>query len=1206
MRPSRMLNQVKKIFGDGAMKYIQVCVLGMAAFFLAACGGGGGGGREAGGPVDSSLTIRSYPDIVYSGSETDATLTQSNFPRYIANFYSVVQLVVSNAVEAVDPYYREPYFLQVVLPNDSSDDSSSDDDLCESGRLDVDDRTNPATGLGLMVIQFTACVIDDTKIDGQMVYDITSWESQLVSVATSIDQLDIVVDSERLSLQGDFDLDVSLSGDYVLQGHAIMQSRLQNRVVKLDNLVINRDDNAASVHAEMRDSVDGKVIVSSEMNSNPLVFTGGNGTQGILDFAAADNHSYYEPFITGFNLTLLNPALSQFELIGSFEPHAILDWPETVNQQPRILNSAPVSVDRNAMLTLNAQNHVSDPADLLLYSFRVVNAPAGCGHQIQQRDALSVELTFPCQGEHVLEITAADGTSAPVTRLVSIDVLPLPAVFENAGEVNVGRGEQLNVALNIVNDSLDGPFGFSIGHAPRGVTISSQGVISGVPELPLYERHGNISIQAIADNGRQSSIQFDASVSDSSADLDIVPFSESCENPIWGRIDGNSSVDYVCKWGNSYLIFELVAGQRVVSHVGRNFSETSRLQTMAIQDFDGDGDVELILVYADSIRVIEPVTDVEVGTASLARFSGLSSFLDVSLYPAETAMNGFVLQAGTRFFRYSMASGSVTSTFEAGTSLVKSAGNIDADAEPEFLMEDGRLYGFGSTTRNLTSLVGSRTAFIANVTGSAAGEIILVEGNTECSFPSQLLFSIHSASNLARISQASVQNPLGADVPWCPNIVFAKAMPDATADLYLQQSFSTTLYRFVYADGVLSAARTLEFGNAQLGNSLWRLPLVQNQLVQLRENAVALTDIDTGGMEIFSFTTGSNLQSAFGPVWDGSKILANYRTSHPAVNPLGFVEFDGDNALEWGTIDPALNAPAADVLVPQLAQTDGTAVALTRNMVDATVELQSVPAGTLIGQFVGNQSTFGVDRWTVSDFDGDQEYDAFRCGISSPAGSLSWYRMNSSQPVWTTDLVVNGAQSSCVAAILVGSSFGEEQRLAVLFRIFGGGAVLVMYDFVRGGIVEVGRYPIESAALKPHSMAVLDVAGDAAEEIVVYRDATSNASGSLSRFWVISVNTGQVRTFDVAVSDPVIQKNRAPGTQHLLLAGSYGNLFESPVSSRKLFSRLYEVSASDGGIVWQSNSLVGFMTEYGYYNLDPLRGGDKALVVTSKGLHFYH
>lgn len=1189
------------------MNRVQVLVVGMFSLLVVACGGGGGGGGGNSGDkqIDDSFKLRTYPAIVYEGNETSAALVQTNLPSYVANFYQITQLVVSNTVEALVGTFSEPYFLAF----DEGDDASGgeDEEVCQSGQFEVDDKTNAETGLGRLVVQFTNCVMDDVKIDGQIVYDITAMGSLPRAATTSIDQLAVEVDNERLVLQGDFDLEFDQSFGYVLQGQAIMTSALQNRQFKLEKLKISKADARAAVDAEFWDSVDGKVTIKSEMNESRITFAGIDETLGVLDFDFDDPMGGY--VIEGFKLALTNAAQSQFELIGDFQPDAILEWPYTTNRQPFAVSSVPVSVDRNALVTLDAAEYVSDHDDLLIYSFRVTGAPAaGCGHEIDQQDVRTVDLVFSCQGDYVLEIGARDGTTAPFALPLTVHVIPLPAEFERVDALDVEKGSQLNVALNVVNEALDGPFGFSIGHAPKGVNVTEQGVVFGVPHLLLYENNSSVSVEAVADNGRQSSIQFNVNVRDPSVQLDISPFADDCENERWGLIDQNNSTDYICKWGNSYLMYELVEGKRFVSHVGRDFSGTSRLQSMELQDFDSDGIPELILVYEDSVHVVKPILDQEIGAIPLAKFNGLASFLGSKVYPAEASMNAFVLQSGARFFLYSIGFSGVVSTFETGASQVTAAGSIDADAEPEFLMDDGRLYGFGSAVRNLASLVGGKAAFIANVAGSAASEIVVVEGNTECSFPSSLLVSVYNASNLTRLSQSSIQNPLGAQVPWCPNLAFVKAGSNLGADLYAGQPFAAPVYRYSYANGAFSLARTFDYGNEQLGNTLWGLSVVEKQLVQHQHNAVQMIDIDTGDLQEFSFMLGSGFSPDSGPVWNGGRILANYLTSNPAVSPLGYLEFDGNDTLNWSVIEPVLSVPAKEVLSPLYYQTtDDVSVGISKSNADAAIRLYSVPDGELVGQVTGNRNTFSGDRWTVSDIDGDGEYDAFKCGIPGTVGALAWYRLNSNTPAWQADIrSVSGTQAICVATALIGRTFGESQRLAAIFRHVSGGAFVVVYDYSGVGVVEVARYPIESTGSYSYSIAVLDVTGDYTDEIVVYRDATRYYSQPLSKFWVISNGIGSVYSFDSAVSEPVVQKNRPVGNRSLLVAGAYGELLESPANVRRLYSKLYEISPKDGAIVWQSNELVGSISEFGYYNLATDAVGEKVLVVTSKGLHFYH
>lgn len=1176
-----------------------IVVAGLSCLVIACGGGGGGGGGDSGDKqIDDSFKLRTYAPIVYAGNEADATLVQTNFPRYVANFYQITQLVVSNTVEALVGTFFDPYFLAL----DEGDDTSGgeDEEVCQSGTFDVDDKTNAETGLGRLVVQFTNCVMDDVRIDGQIVYDITAMGSLPRAATTSIDQLTVEVDNERFVLQGDFDLEFDQSYGYVLQGQAIMTSALQNRQFKLDKLVISKADARAAVDAEFWDSVDGKVIIKSEMDESRLTFAGNNDTLGVLDFDFDDPMSGY--VIESFKLALINAAQSQFELIGDFQPDAILEWPHTPNRQPFAVSSVPVSVDRNALLTLNAAEYVSDHDDLLIYSFRITRAPAvGCGHEIDQQDVRTVDLVFNCQGDYVLEIGARDGTTAPFALPLTVHVIPLPAEFESVGEVTIEKDTELNVPLSITNEALDGPFAFSIAHAPKGVTVSSQGVVTGIPELLLYENNSNIMVEAVAYNGRQSSVEFDVDVSDDSVQLDVTPLNVECENQRWGVTSQSGNVAYVCKWGNSYLLYELVSGQRRLAHVGRNFSENSRLQSLELQDFDNDNRPELIMVYEDSIHVVSPEIDQEVGVASLAGFSGLSSFESSKVYPADVSFNGFVLQLGTRFFRYSMLSNSVTSTFETGVLTATAIGNIDADAEPEFLMDDGRLYGFGSTARNLVGLVGTKKVFLANVTGSAAAELVIVDGDQECSFPSDIVMSVYNATTLARISQSSIQNPLGAQVPWCPILRFMNAGSGVFADLYLIYSFTNQFHRYVYTDGTFSLVRTFDVLIERLGY----LDLVGNQLASIQSNTAELMNVDNGSVQTFSFLQDSKLQSGFGPAWDGSRIFANYSTSIPRIYSLGYVEFDGNDGLELGMIEPELGVLAKDIMTSQQHQAlDGGLVSISRNVANSTIRLDSIPSGETIGQFIGSRSAVENARWTISDFDGDHEYDAFRCGFAGADSALAWLKLNETSVTWQSNISAYGVPANCEAAELVGRTFGGTQRLAALFSFVSGGALLVVYDYSGNNIVEVARYPIETTGSDEYFLSVLDVTGDNLDEIVVYRGGYG--SRPLSKFWIIHTETGDVQVLDVAVSEPVIQKNRPAGNRNLLVAGTYGSLQDESRNFRKLYSKLYEVSSSDGAIVWQSNLLIGTLTEYGYYNLDAANVGEKVIVATSKALYFYH
>lgn len=1186
------------------MNAVQVIVVAGLSCLVIACGGGGGGGGGDSGDkqIDDSFKLRTYPPIVYAGNEADATLVQTNFPRYVANFYQITQLIVSNTVEAlVGSIFGEPYFLAFDEGGDAS--SDEDEEVCRSGKFAIDDKTNAETGLGRLAVQFTNCVMDDVKIDGQIVYDITAMGSLPRAATTSIDQLTVEVDNERFVLQGDFDLEFDQSYGYVLQGQAIMTSALQNRQFKLDKLVISKADARAAVDAEFWDSVDGKVIIKSEMDESRLTFAGANETFGVLDFDFDDPMSGY--VIESFKLALTNAAQSQFELIGDFQPDAILEWPHTTNRQPFAVSSVPVSVDRNALLTLNAAEYVSDHDDLLIYSFRVTSAPAvGCGHEIGQQDVRTVDLVFNCQGDYVLEIGARDGTTAPFALLLTVHVIPLPAEFESVDEVTIEKDTELNVPLSITNEALDGPFAFSIAHAPKGVTVSSQGVVTGIPELLLYENHSNIAVEAVAYNGRQSSVEFDVDVRDDSVQLDVTPLDVECQNQRWGVMSQSGNVAYVCKWGNSYLMYELVSGQRRLAHVGRNFSENSRLQSLELQDFDNDGRPELIMVYEDSIHVVRPEIDQEVGVVPLARFSGLSSFESSKVYPADVSFNGFVLQFGTRFFRYSMSSNSVTSTFETVVETVAAIGNVDADAEPEFLMDDGRLYSFGSTARNLVGLVGTKKVFLANVTGSAAAELIIVDGDQECSFPSDIVMSVYNATTLARISQSSIQNPLGAQVPWCPILRFMRAGSGAVADLYLARPFVQPLHRYGYANGTFSLARTFDVLDERLGIGPWGVSFADNQLALSRSNAIELVDVDNGSIQGFSFPADSKLKPNFGPTWNGNRIFANYSADFPLPSPLGYVEFDGNDSLAWGIVEPELTVQARDVRASQYHQTlDGALVAVSQDSANALVRLRSVPSGETIGQF-GAPNTSGNDRWTIADFDGNHEYDAFRCGSAGAASALAWLKLNESSEAWRANVSSFGVTAKCEAAELVGRTFGDTQRLAAVFSAYPGGALLVVYDYSGTAIVEIARYPIEAIRSGEYSLAVLDVTGDNVDEIVVYRDGYG--SRPLSKFWIIHTETGEVQVLDVAVSEPVIQKNRPVGNRNLLVGGTYGSLLDEPLRAPKLYSRLYEVSSSDGAIVWQSNLLVGTLTEYGYYNLDAANVGEKVIVATSKALYFYH
>ena len=1179
------------------MNAVQVLVLAGLSCLVIACGGGGGGGGSDSGDkqVDDSFKLRSYPAIVYVGNEADVTLEQTNFPRYVSNFYQITQLIVSNTVEAlVGSIFGEPYFLAFDEGGDAS--SDEDEEVCRSGKFAVDDKTNAQTGLGRLAVQFTNCVMDDVKIDGQIVYDITAMRSLPSAAAVSIDQLTIEVDNERFVLQGDFDLEVDQSYGYVLQGQAVATSALQNRQFKLDNLVISKADARAAVDAELWDSIDGKVAIKSEMDESRLTFAGANETLGVLDFDFDDPMSGY--VIEGFKLALTNAAQSQFELIGDFQPDAILEWPYTTNRRPFAVSTVPVSVDRNALLTLNVADYVSDLDDLLIYSFRVTQAPAaGCSHEIEQQDVRTVDLVFNCQGDYVLEIGARDGTTAPFALPLTVHVIPLPAELEPVDEVVVDKNTELHVPLAITNEALDGPFAFSIKHAPKGVTVSSQGVVTGVPELFLYENHSNITVEAVADNGRQSSIEFDVDLRDDSVQLDIHPLEDECENQRWGDVSQNENLAYVCKWGNSYITYELVSGQRILTHVGRNFSESSRLQSLELQDFDNDNRPELIMVYEDSIHIVKPEIDQEIGVALLARFSGIPSFESSTVHTADVSFNGFVLQLGTRFFRYSMASNSVTSTFETVTWPVTAVGNTDADAEPEFLMEDGRLYNFGSAARNLTLLVGTKKAFLANITGSAAAELIVVDGDQECSFPSDLVMTVYNATTLARISQSSIQNPLGAQVPWCPNPRFMNTGSGLFADLYLFHSYANPLYRYEYIGGAFSLVRTF------LGDRLGSLDLVGNQLALTQSNSVELTDVDNGNIQSFSFTTESQLLPDLGPAWDGNRIFANYSSIFPLPSPLGYVEFDGYDGLEWGMVEPELTVQAKEILTSQQHQVlNGDLVAVSQDSASTVVRLRSVPSGEMIGQFAGRNMP--RDRWTIADFDGNQEYDVFRCGYGNTSGSLAWLKLNENAAAWQANVSAFGVFATCEAAALVGRNFGGAQRLAAVFSSVANGAQLIIYDYSGNTIVEVARYPIEAFSSTDYSLALLDVTGDSIDEIVVYRGGYG--SQPLSKFWIVDTGTGNVQTLDVAVSEPVIQKNRPTGNRNLLVAGTYGSLLDESLRAPKLYSKLYEVSSSDGAVVWQSNLLVGTLTEYGYYNLDAANVGEKVIVATSKALYFYH
>ena len=1140
---------------------------------LLACGGGGGGGGGESGSSSkgSQIELNEYASLIYEGKTEDAALLQSHVPQFISDFYSVFIPVSGLTFDSVLEYESE--FLDIEA--DAEDDIATD---CESGKSFVDDRRNNRGG-GKLIIEYRSCVLDGTKFDGQLVYDFEEPpEDGPYSENVYISILNITVSDaeESMSLQGEFLLDREYINPCRLEGEAIVYSEYQDKTIQATDICFNRYD----LQAQLFDSNLGKISVNWGADRDLINFVGAGSSAADIKLQWNNADRFFETI----KVTLRNTGLSDFPVEGEFNLDTILDWPYTENGKPLLVQNINLTVDRLEEVSLDLKDYVADSKDLLLFDYRLTQIPDECEASVGTLNTSTFTFSSGCQGMIGGMVNVNDGTNTVTSYPFEFTVLPLAAQFVGLEKTTINYGEAVSLATEIVNEREDGPFDLSIAYAPAGLSLSSSGVLSGSPQTLLKEGTSHVGIRA--DNGKESILKIEIAIDVNPDQRDVIPHSEiSCDNPDqWVDIDLDGFVERVCKWANTYVVQQFDGVDITNEYVAPSFNESSLIEYAYSQNVDADPEEEIIVLFRDSIVVLEPYQHQILISVLLSEIEGINGFYyTTDLYRIAAGGSNILLGDASELYLFSITEKKIVDQLGNSNGLFYGElGNTDSDPEPEIIAM-GVLHDFGHDSRNLSGLMGFRVHF-ADLVGDDRDELVSFDDSYLESGGRLIELSIFNADDLSLLAETSIE---------------------VSYDYYF--GYNSFKYRKPYLGG----KDQLLFRNHEL-KTIARYAFEGGSFVKKDELGAEYTNISEfvpGGVifgkTFFKAFDSDDSVAVSGPLKLSANIGTGVETADGSVNDI-YAEVDGGlSILEFG-VDGSLNAivdqgfSAEQIYLPSLFKIeeevsgDYGVLAVSKVEQSESASITAIVNGSATSYYEFESAIDQQRDVVLYNVDGEPGIELLHCAY----GELLIYKESNSDPAWRFGATSEfGTPLRC--GITVGYRFGDHIRIASIFYGIGNNVRLYVLEISEGELVEVfsSNLSTEYNSYPYFSIRLQDVVENGiGDEILVFgRSNEHNYSSSMVS--VVNQEGGVLESYSLEVNSVgLVDGYFDTPDQCLLVGGAHG--------SAGNHSRLYEVDLVAGNVIWESESFSGDIVREGIYALPG--ESQRKMIVTNMGVYFAH
>ena len=369
-------------------------------------------------------------------------------------------------------------------------------------------------------------------------------------------------------------------------------------------------------------------------------------------------------------------------------------------------------MDRLASLVFDDSQFQDDNYDFLTSEILSVTLPEKCNVSDHNNGQVGFSFVFDCQGPNQIVLKVSDGLTS-TTGTFDIDVIPLPAEISPIETVSMTKGEILSIPVMVDNTEEDGPFNYSIGYAPKGLYVNSEGIITGSPVPFIQEENASFKVAIDVFNGRNTRLEFDIDLNGTQAKKSLTPNMKLCNDGAshdwqgvrtirWSDVDGNHKPDLVCALKNSYVIYETNGNSIEAKYIELNPWKDEKLMHVIQTDMNGDSVDEIILGYPNTILVINGVNKQVVKEFDLG-----DDYYFYKIVPVNTDYNGFILYSNvgetgdlSGYYLYSLDDERLNINPATNSAGIRAIGNIDSDPEPEFIDGMNRVLDFDNTVES--------------------------------------------------------------------------------------------------------------------------------------------------------------------------------------------------------------------------------------------------------------------------------------------------------------------------------------------------------------------------------------------------------------------------------------------------------------------------------------------------------------------------
>jgi len=1146
------------------LKYFRNIFFGLLTAILFSCGGGssGSGSNEERGVL--SLTYQGKTDLAVINRQNTIPLVDSVFRVFEPAYW------LSTAIYSQYAYIQAPFLLNYETTSGPED--------CESGSLDVR-RSNNDRNISLI---YNQCRLGDIVSDG--VIDYTFDEEGNRNGSMQIDHLRISRSTDVIEITAS----VELNPEQLTVRELTLSSRTLEQMYHSSNLSIDRSGNfsGALQHSEF-----GEIQVTYENWTRSLLIEGDQLSTAEISF----DIGRYVSGVRRDELTILffvDKNDRENFLSTTMPITSLFSWPYSENKAPDAIVPSNLSVDRLAALSISGTESTDGDYDFLTYSWRHLSAPENCDYSLTNESSADVEFMSACQGTHQLQINVYDGFDTAEYNF-PIEVIPLPAEIGDIATQLLSTNSSLELSVPIINEAEDGPFSFRLSYAPRGIEVTQNGIVSGVPIPFLMDQTSTFNIGVEVDNGRSTLASFSVQLENEDANKKLISGSDLCARPFlrWSDIDGNGHPDLVCPLHNSYIVYEKVGEVINSTYVELSPRILGGLTSITQSDFSGDELPEIILGYGQGVLVVDGRTK-EVVREFLFEEENTEGSGQYKLYSTgqNTDQKGFLLTSARsyrdlQFEKTYYFSSELSEPLVVDNHSITAVGDVDGDGLPEIIARN-ELFSFSGYDNNFPKTL----THLVDYDGDGLDELLSFSGNnTENDYFSDgfILESYDPRTGELLFLDELVYPhdlPEGESV-YGASAGFVNIDEDPEKEIFMafgNESLISRLFVFEFDGERYSFDRQLNLpSNLQWFFNSNLVPQLSRSEVYLYAGSSLSYSKQEGFIELSHsqpeayFISGST-RALSKPFVQSDNSLRVYYTNRAFEADVGSMNVSQEGFVTGYSLLSGIEAPhTMDSLGEFQASNFGAKIVLAPTPPSSEFQGFRIYDGestSLLAQTVSSLNTTWPARIFSGDINNDLEPDILVESSSNTQGiaTLSWLDIENEEVLWElTDPnsdYYTGARLSRVSDINLD---GTSELLTLLSpRRSESDGEFRVYQFVEG----VPTLVHSISVLGSESFGVQDIDGDGKKEIVIKE--TQQGYCESTTLQIIDDNFEMVREIVVdGCVDSIPSLDFSAAKNNIIVSMHF--LDRDVWFNRKQYSYYSEVDPINGETIWNSSLFFG-------------------------------